>query len=84
MQKYTNAQILDDIRRVFKANGDKPFTRSVYERSGKISKTTVENRFGSWTDALKKAGVVAKKVAKVVTARKSRTTKTVAKTKKRA
>lgn len=70
--KYSNAEIITDIKRVFAANGDRPFTRRVYEDKGRISKTTVENRFGTWTDALKKAGIFGKvrTTRKVAAARK--------------
>lgn len=55
VQKYTNAQIVAELRRVFKANDEQPFSRRAYESIGTISKTTIENRFGSWTEALKEA-----------------------------
>ena len=57
VQKYTDKQIVTELKRVFRANANKPYTRRVYEDLGIISKTTVENRFGSWTEALKKAGL---------------------------
>jgi len=55
VQKYTNAQIVAELRRVFVENNEQPFSRRSYEEVGLISKTTIENRFGSWTDALKEA-----------------------------
>lgn len=54
---YSNTEIIKELRRVFDENDKKPFTRREYEVRGYISKTTVENRFGTWSDALKKAGL---------------------------
>jgi len=55
MTRYTNAQIVAELRRVFKANGEQPFSRREYQDLGEISKTTIENRFGTWSAALDKA-----------------------------
>jgi hypothetical protein len=76
-KKYTNTEIIADLRRVYKENHNKPFTRRIYEAKGDISKTTVENRFGSWNDALKKAGLYtifakAKKATTTTNTRKSK------------
>jgi hypothetical protein len=54
---YSNTAIIKELRRVFVENGEKPFTRREYDRCGYISKTTVESRFGTWSAALKKAGL---------------------------
>lgn len=78
MQKYTNKQIIAELRRVFKANGNKPYTRRDYEQNGKISKTTVENRFGSWNEALKSANLYnrfTKSKGVTATSRRRKTTK---------
>jgi len=53
--KYTNSQIVAELRRVFEINNEEPYSRREYEALGTISKTTIENRFGSWTEALKQA-----------------------------
>lgn len=55
MLRYSNAQIVAELRRVYKAHGERPYSRREYQTKGKISKTTVENRFGSWSDALRAA-----------------------------
>jgi hypothetical protein len=56
-KKYTDKEIVNELKRVFKVNANKPYTRRAYEDLGTISKTTVENRFGTWSDALKRAGL---------------------------
>jgi len=88
MQKYTNNEIIKELRRVFVENKNQPYTRRVYETQGKISKTTVENRFGSWNEALKKAGlynrfVKAKKSGGIVTPVATKVTTKVIATKSR-
>ena len=60
MNKYTDTQIIKDLRRAFSANNNKPFSRRDYESLGSISKTTVENRFGTWSQALDEAGLTDK------------------------
>jgi hypothetical protein len=55
LQKYSDKQILSELKRVYKINSNQPYTRRDFEDMAVISKTTVENRFGSWTEALKEA-----------------------------
>jgi len=56
---YTNTEILADLRRVY-AQVERPFSRSEYATKGKISKSTVERRFGTWTNALRQAKLLSK------------------------
>jgi|APGre2960657505_1045072.scaffolds.fasta_scaffold00659_19 hypothetical protein len=60
MQKYTDTQIIKELRRVFRANNSKPYSRRDYESLGAISKTTVEKRFGTWSQALDEAGLASR------------------------
>lgn len=46
--------ILDEIKRVA-ANGNKPLTKTVFQKSSKYSPSTIEKRFGGWLNALRKA-----------------------------
>ena len=53
MMKITNTALLADVRRVMKSA--KTTSRSAYRQKGKYSSDTVERRFKSWPNAVKKA-----------------------------
>jgi hypothetical protein len=57
---YSKRAIISELKRVFNDNEKQPFTRRQYIEMGTISKTTVENRFGTWTQALVAAGLYGK------------------------
>jgi hypothetical protein len=52
-----NEEILDDIRRVSQSLGQNTVKYEEYEKVGRVSCFTVEKRFGSWNNALSKAGL---------------------------
>ncbi len=55
--RYSDEELLDDLRHVAKATG-KPFvTRADYELYGKFDRGTIQKRFGSWKSAHQRAGL---------------------------
>lgn len=57
LQKYTDEEILKTIQDFYIENPENP-SREQYKRSGrKPSIATIEDRFGSWSEALKRAGL---------------------------
>ena len=48
--------LLEDLQKVAKKLSKKSVTRNEYDKNGTFSSTTIENRFGTWTNALLKAG----------------------------
>lgn len=55
-RKYTDEEVLADLRRVAAELGQTP-TKIEYQEYGSISMPTVKDRFGRWNDALKTAGM---------------------------
>lgn len=58
MQKYTDAMMLDELRRVFAVLG-RPFGRPLYGQYGQISGDAIAARFGGWQAALRAADLPA-------------------------
>jgi len=55
---HTDSEILNEIRRVSELPTVNILTREIFNKNKKFSNThTIEKRFGSWTQALKKAGL---------------------------
>lgn len=53
----SNEELLKDLRRVSKQLNGKYVSRSIYEKYGKYSATPYLNKFGSWINVLKEAGL---------------------------
>lgn len=49
--------LLKDLQKIVKKLSKKSITRNEYDKNGTFSSTTIENRFGTWTNALLKAGL---------------------------
>lgn len=56
-QGVTDAELLDDVKRVQNIIGDNYLSISAYKEHGKYSATTLQNRFGSWGGILEKLGL---------------------------
>ena len=59
VEKYSKADFLKEISRVFKLL-DRPFTRREYDEIANIHSRLIEKRFGSWNNALKESGLIEK------------------------
>jgi hypothetical protein len=53
----SDEELLDDLRRCAKALSKETITRAEYEEIGKVHPGTIVRRFGSWTNALARAGL---------------------------
>ena len=56
---YSDEAILAELRRVAAVLGDKPVTVERFKEVGRVGVTTVRRRFGSWDNALTRAGLEA-------------------------
>ena len=56
-QHYTDAELIDDIRRVASITGKSTVVKSEYELHGRFSYPNTAKRFGSWVQALERAGL---------------------------
>ena len=52
----SDEELLADLKKVQRSI-NKPLSRNKYNELGKFSSSTLENRFGTWNNALKKAGL---------------------------
>jgi 5-methylcytosine-specific restriction endonuclease McrA len=58
LPEYTDAAILDDLRRVSKSCPEDPFTNKFYStHGGRYSRSIFKTRFGGWREALDAAGI---------------------------
>lgn len=57
LRGVTDEELLEDIRRSASAIGRDTITIAEYEKMGKVHQSTIQRRFGSWTKALKLAGL---------------------------
>ncbi len=58
LPEYSDAAIIDDLRRVSKSFSEEPFTNSFYlTHGGRYSKSIFQRRFGGWREALDAAGI---------------------------
>ncbi len=53
----TDEQIIEDLKRVAKILGSSTFSSGDYQKYGEFARGTIFRRFGTWNDALKKAGL---------------------------
>jgi Homing endonuclease associated repeat/HNH endonuclease len=56
-QPITDDELIADMRRVAKMLNSTSLSSHTYQRRGNFSTTTVEKRFGSWNDAIIRAGL---------------------------
>ena len=56
-RNISDNDLLEDLQKVVKENNISLLTMEVYKKFGKYSKDTITRRFGSWSNALKKAGI---------------------------
>lgn len=56
---YTDEQLIAELKRISSLPGIKIVSKTIFEKNKKISAKTglIESRFGSWSQALKRAGV---------------------------
>ncbi len=57
LTEYTDAAILDELRRVAAVVPDGPLLVTLFQRHSRVSGDTVAKRFGSWSKALAAAGL---------------------------
>ena len=58
LTQYNKESILEELQRIWKILGERPFTYTEFKNAGgKITDTTVRNYFGSWNQGLIKAGI---------------------------
>lgn len=60
--QMSNADIIEDLRRVAAIMAAEHVSRNAYLRHGKFSHSTVKKRFGSWNQAVMAAGLVVSSV----------------------
>lgn len=53
----SDQELLDDMKKVADKRGSNSLTGREYDESGKFSSATIARRFGSWNNALEKAGL---------------------------
>lgn len=66
-QYLTDNEVLDEIKRVAKTVDKKILTMSFFDKNSEISHGTVARRFGSWQNALTKAGIEHQYSGKIIT-----------------
>lgn len=54
---YSDAAIIEDLRRVSESSPNEPFTSALYSAQGRYSPSCVKRRFGGWREALDAAGI---------------------------
>jgi len=60
LEEYSDEALLSELRRVCAIAGDGPLTQASFAKYANVSTSTLTRRFGSWKDALMKAGLVHK------------------------
>ena len=66
-QQYTDSELLSDLGIVAKKLGKNTVTKRECLKHGSFGQQTLSKRFGSWEDALKKAGLSADRLAHITT-----------------
>ncbi|MGA3019216.1 MAG: HNH endonuclease [Bryobacteraceae bacterium] len=66
---YSDAAIIEDLRRVSESSPNEPFTSAFYSARGQYSHSCVKRRFGGWREALDAAGIGGRFVGPVTTER---------------
>jgi len=56
-QKYSDAELIEDVRRVAKTMGKCVLGRREYAEHGRYNVDNIARRFGGWTRAVEKAGI---------------------------
>lgn len=70
LPEYSDAAIIDDLKRVSQAFPDEPFTNKFYfMHGGRYSRSIFKRRFGGWREALDAAGIGDRYVGRPVTDR---------------
>jgi len=54
---YSDAAVIEDMKRVSAASQNEPFTLAFYSKQGKYSGSYIKRRFGGWREALDAAGI---------------------------
>jgi hypothetical protein len=54
---YSDAAIIEDLKRVSESAQDEPFTITYYSEHGQYSGSRIKRRFGGWREALDAAGI---------------------------
>lgn len=57
LDNYSESSIIDEIKRVAAAIGEKSLTISEFSKHSKVGVTTIRRKFGSWPSALEAAGL---------------------------
>jgi len=57
LEEYTDESVLAELRRVAESLNGERLTRRLFDSVARVNSSTLDNRFGSWTAALDKAGV---------------------------
>jgi len=66
---YSDAAIIEDLRRVSESSPNEPFTSAFYSTQGRYSPSCVKRRFGGWREALDAAGIGSRFVGPLTTER---------------
>jgi hypothetical protein len=66
---YSDAAIIEDLRRVSESSPNEPFTRVFYSAQGRYSPSCVKRRFGGWREALDAAEIGSRFVGPLTTER---------------
>lgn len=65
LSDYSEESLLNELRRVAKLLNKNTLTEREFDQHAKVSSATIRNRFGSWSIALKKAGLTVHRVANI-------------------
>ncbi len=57
LDEYSDESLLAELRRVAESLQDQRLTRDRFDSLGRVHSSTLHKRFGSWTEALDKAGI---------------------------
>ncbi|MEW6324444.1 MAG: HNH endonuclease, partial [Nitrospirota bacterium] len=66
-QRYTDSELLNDLKTVAKKLGKNTITKREYLKQGSFGQQTIAKRFGSWASALKRAGLSVDRFAQIST-----------------
>jgi 5-methylcytosine-specific restriction endonuclease McrA len=57
LEDKSDEALLEEIRRVSALLSDQPMTKKSFNPLAKVSSSFIENRFGSWSEAIRRAGI---------------------------
>lgn len=66
---YSDATIIEDLKRVSESSPNEPFTIAFYSKRGQYSGSHIKRRFGGWREALDAAGIGSRFVGPLTTER---------------